>query len=162
MAQQQTRLSFNGDLFGNDMADELAKKGTCMEQLPSCLSLQEAKTVIKAAVNSRWHEHHPEHNPNDAIRKLDRAEQVIIARLRCGHNRLNYHMKAKFNIGQTANCPCGALRQDAHHVLQVCPLLSVERDASWHKEEPLRVKLYGSIRSLLRTTAFIRATGPIV
>ena len=42
------------DIFGNDIADELAKEGGLMEQIQYSPSYKEAKTLINSDINYRW------------------------------------------------------------------------------------------------------------
>ncbi|GFR57370.1 Gag-Pol polyprotein [Elysia marginata] len=66
------------DIFGNDVADQLAKEGGMMEQIQHKPSYNEAKTLINSALYCHWRQEHPQHNSRDAIHKLSRAEQVTI------------------------------------------------------------------------------------
>ena len=52
----------------------------------------EINKMAKFIQSQRWREKHPEYNMNDPIKVLDRKEQVIIFRLRTGHNQLKEHM----------------------------------------------------------------------
>ncbi|GFR98103.1 phosphotransferase [Elysia marginata] len=98
------------------------------------------------------------HNSKDAIHKLSRAAQVTIFRLRTGHNRLKHHLFSRFKIGDGPNCPCGANRQDAQHVLQDCPLLDDARLKYWPEPREMNQKLYGSAPQLGITAEFICAS----
>ena len=40
--------------------------------------------------------------------QTEQPEQVILLRLRTGHNRLNAHMYNKFKVGESEMCPCDA------------------------------------------------------
>ncbi|GFR87634.1 RNA-directed DNA polymerase from [Elysia marginata] len=82
----------HADIFGNDVADQLAKEGGMMEQIQHNPSYNEAKTLINSTLDSHWRQEHPQHNSKDAIHNLSRAEQVTIFRLRTGHNRLKHHL----------------------------------------------------------------------
>ena len=146
------------DLFGNDAADELAKQGSDLEQIHYGFTYHEAKTTVKAAINRRWKIQHPQHRPKDPVYSLSRQDQVIILRLRNGHNRLRHHMYRRFKIGESAACPCGAARQDASHILQDCELYCDLREEIWGSGAPLWVKLHGSRRDLEMTAAYIRGT----
>ena len=55
-------------------------------------TLREAKTLIQAKQNSKWMQEHPQHNKKDPYHLLSRQEQVIIFRLRTGHNRMKKHI----------------------------------------------------------------------
>ena len=102
---------------------------------------------------------HPNYNQSDSLHKLNRPEQVILLRLRTGHNRLNAHMYNKFKVGESEMCPCNADITTAEHLLQHCRLHDAVR---WDvRPEPtlLRDKLYGNPEELRRTAAFVRTTG---
>ena len=68
-------------------------------------------------------------------------------------------MHSRFGIGFSPGCPCGAPKQDTHHILQECPLHTRERGAIWPTGESLQDKLYGSRLRLELTTEFIKAVG---
>ena len=146
------------NIFGNEVADELAKKGSELEQIHQDLNLNETKTIINAIIDKKWKETHPQYDKKDHICNLSHADQVIIFRLRCGHNRLRCHMFNCFKVGETARCECGADKQDAKHILQDCILYSDQRSAIWPTEVSLKKKLYGSCSDLRLTTEFIRTT----
>ena len=146
------------NIFGNEVADELAKKGSELEQIHQDLNLNETKTIINATIDKRWKETHPQYDKKDHIYNLSHADQVTIFRLRCGHNRLRCHMFNCFKVGETARCECGADKQDAQHILQDCILYSDQRSAIWPTEVSLKKKLYGSCSDLRLTTEFIRTT----
>ncbi|GFR92465.1 reverse transcriptase [Elysia marginata] len=146
------------DIFGNDVADQLAKEGGMMEQIQHNPSYNEAKTLINSALDCHWRQEHPQHKSKDAIHKLSRAEQVTIFRLRTGHKRLKHHLFSRFKIGDGPNCPCGANHQDAQHVLQDCPLLDDARLKYWPEPREMNQKLYGSALQLGITAEFIYAS----
>ena len=143
---------------GNEIADSLAKNGSEQHQEEKPTNYKEAKTLIKAIQHQRWSEKHPDYKSNDPYHKLDRADQVIIFRLRTGHNRLNYHLYQKFKIGQTDQCPCGTGSMTADHLLQSCPLHDDLRKRTWSGMVPTTVKLFGDLKDLQQTAAFIKRT----
>ena len=98
-------------------------------------------------------------NQSDSLHKLNRPEQVILFRLRTGHNRLNAHMYNKFEVGESEMCPCNADIMTAEHLLQRCRLHDAMRRDTWPEPTLLRDKLYGNMEELRRTAAFVRATG---
>ena len=85
--------------------------------------------------------------------------QVVLARLRYGHNRLNAHMHRKLNIVPSPTCPCGEEDQTTEHVLQRCNRHQPERIAQWPSATPLHQKVYGGLEDLKKTTNFITAAG---
>ena len=88
---------------------------------------------------------------------LDRPGQVVLARLRSGHNRLNAHMHRKLKIVPSPTCPCGEEDQTTEHILQRCNRHQPERIAQWLSGTPLHQKLYGGLEDLKKTTNFITA-----
>ena len=129
-----------------------------MEQVHYGFTYQEAKTTIQAAINSRWRAQHPQYNSKDPIHSLPRHDQVMIFRLRNGHNKLRHHKYSRLKVGDSSGCPCGEPRQDASHILQDCTLFKEARDRVWNSEFPPWQKLYGSRQDLEMTAAYIRET----
>ena len=113
----------------------------------------------KPSPRKKWRQQHPNYNRSDSLHKLNRPEQVILFRLRTGHNRLNAHMYNKFKVGESEICPCNADIMTAEHQLQHCRLLGAMRRDMWPEPTLLRDKLYGNLEELRRTAAFVRATG---
>ena len=137
---------------GNEEADRLAKLGAEKEQPETSLaSYAEMKTIIKSLHKPPRHQ--------ESYHKLARHEQVIIFRLRTGHNRLNKHMHTRFKLVQTPKCPCGEADQTTEHVLQHCTNHDDLRKQTWTQETSLQDKLYGPVEALKKTTRFIAETG---
>ena len=147
------------DIFGNDFADELAKEGGLIKQIQYSPTYKEAKTLINSAIHYRWNEEHPQYKPRDSIYQLPRADQVAIFRLRTGHNRLQHHLFSRSKVGDGPNCPCGASRQDAQHILQDCPQLEEARRKYWPEPREMNQKLYGSALQLGVTAELIYTSG---
>ena len=82
-------------------------------------------------------------------------QQVILVRLRTGHNRLNSHMHCKLKLAPSPTCPCGREEQTVEHVLQRCPLYEATREDVWPVSTSLTTKLYGCKQELEKTTSFI-------
>ena len=110
-------------------------------------------------MKSKWKAKYPNSDAADPYYKLSRREQVILFRLRTGHNRLRYHLHKKFKIGETDRCPCGSGVQTADHILQECRLYANERKKVWPNPVQRDRKLYGSLEALQSTVAFITETG---
>ena len=138
-------------IHGNERADELAKAGAQTEQPQSTLSYHDKKTIIKTKMKPR--------TEKDDYHTLSRQEQVLILRLRSGHNRLNHHLATKLKLVPSPRCPCGQDNQTAEHILQRCPLHNDLRQATWPTDTPLRTKLYGCQEELRRTADFTLRTG---
>ena len=146
-------------VLGNEMADALAKEGSGRKQEVKSTGYEEAKTIIKAKQQDRWKQQHPCCNKQDAYHQLSRVDQVLIFRLRTGHNRLNHHMYTKFKIGPSEICPCQTSSMTTEHLLQECPLYNTLRIRVWPQSETLDKKLFGSLTDLQRTASFVLETG---
>ncbi|BFZ23199.1 hypothetical protein BsWGS_26238 [Bradybaena similaris] len=95
--------------------------------------------------------------PKDEYDTLDRKEQIIILRLRTGHNRLNKHMH-RLHLTVSPMCACGQDEQTAAHVLQICPLYDHQRRKFWPSGLAFHSKIYGPRMELLTTIEFIKRT----
>lgn len=147
------------NLYGNEMADHLAKEGCQLPQEDLAVTYDEAKAIIKTKSEALWKEAHPAFNPKDPYYQLSRQEQCLIFRLRTKHNRLRHHLFHKFRIGQTDQCPCGTGSQTTEHILQTCPLLDTSRKEVWPEPVSETQKLYGTLRDLQRTAYYISDAG---
>ena len=136
---------------GNEAADELAKLGAGEAQPDNSVSFTEKRTLVKAAMRPK--------TTRDAYDFLERWQQVVIMRLRTGHNRLNAHMNRKMKLAPSPTCNCGLGDQTAEHILQDCPLLQGHRETVWPEATSLRAKLHGSRQDLEKTTSFVSLTG---
>ena len=114
-----------------------------------------SKTLSK----KKWKQQHPNYKQSDSLHKLNRTEQVILFRLRTGHNRFNTHMYNKFKVGESGMSPCNVDVRTAEHLLQHCPLHDAKRRDTWPEPTLQWDKLYGNLEELRRTAAFVRATG---
>ena len=83
---------------GNEQADRLARERGQLEQEDRCTSYTDEKTIIKNLSKKKGKQQHPNYNQSDSLHKLNRHEQVILFRLRTGHNRLNAYMYNKFKV----------------------------------------------------------------
>ena len=145
---------------GNEQADQLAWEGGQLEQEDRYTSYTDEKTIIKTlSKKKKWRQQHPNYNQSDSLHKQNRPEQVILFRLRTGHNRLNAHMYNKFKVGEPEMCSCNADIMTAEHLLQYCRLHDAIRRDMWPEPTLLRDKLYGNPEELRRTAAFVRTTG---
>ena len=132
--------------------NELADKEGAMEDPPNTdVSYQEMSTIINAMRRPR--------QDMDPYHVLSRPEQVILVRLRTGHNRLNAHMCKKLKLVPTAVCPCGEGEQTTEHVFQHCKRHDQERSAIWPTGTTIHQKLHGDAEDLIRTTECITTTG---
>ena len=109
--------------------------------------MKEMNTIIKSLYKPS--------QKKDAYHQLSRTEQVILFRLRTGHNRLNKHLHRKLRVVPSPMCPCGRSEQDTTHILQECRDLEALRREVWPEPVPLEQKLHGCVDDLRRTAEFI-------
>ena len=136
---------------GNETADQLAKEGAAGEQPDVPVTYHQKKMMIKSIRK-------PQIPTQDDYYNMSRLEQVVILRLRTGHNRLRSHMYTKFKIGNSAMCTCGQAHQTAEHILQDCPEYDTLRQTHWPDETTLDRKLHGTLCELQKTVKFIQET----
>ena len=136
---------------GNEEADQLAKLGALDEQEENAVTSTEINTIIKSIFR--------EPQPADSYHQLSRQEQVIIFRLRTGHNKLNKHLHKKMHLVPSPLCPCGEAEQDTEHVLQYCRNLQQLRKELWPEPVSTNDKLHGPMEVLQKTTSFISRAG---
>ena len=134
-------------ISGNEKADEAAKQGADQTQKDKPVTVTEMTTIIKSL--------HKQPQAKDSYHQLSRHQQVIIFRLRTGHNRLNHHMSRKLRLVPSPLCPCGLAEQTTEHILQSCPDLQGLRDETWPEPTSLQEKLYGTAEALQGTANFI-------
>ena len=96
--------------------------------------------------------------PND-YHTQNRVGQIILIRLRTGHNRLNSHMHRKMNLVPSPLCTCGTEDQTTEHILQRCPAYQHLRQQIWSDGTALHQNLYGKKEELERTVSFIQQAG---
>ena len=135
---------------GNEEADKLAKQGSEKDQEENSVTYTEMKTVVKSIYKVP--------HPPDSYHQLSRQEQVIIFRLRTGHNRLNKHLH-RLNLVRSPRCQCGEGDQTADHILQDCRDLQNLRNSTWPVAAGVQDKLYGPVDVLRRTALFIIGSG---
>ena len=81
----------------NEAVDRLAKESAKRMQIEEDLSYLEKKTIKSNFRKS------PE---DDDYHALTRDKQVVLLRLRTGHNRLNFHMCRMLKLASSAACNC--------------------------------------------------------
>ncbi|BFZ12914.1 hypothetical protein BsWGS_15953 [Bradybaena similaris] len=129
---------------GNEKADRLAKQGSECEQIENEVTYFEKKRASQTVRKGQP-------PPKDKYPTLDRKEQIIIFRLRTGHNRLNKHMH-RLQLNVSPMCGSGQDEQTAEHVLQVCPLY--DHQTFWPSGLALHSKIYGTRMELLTTVEY--------
>ena len=138
-------------ISGNEKADELAKRGANMQQENLPITIKQKKTIIKNMLRVK--------TIHDDYHKLDRAGQVILLRLRTGHNRLNAHMYKKMKLVPSSMCICNIEDQTTQHILQRCPNHTNIRNQLWPDNTTLQQKLYRPLEQLRKTVSFIQQSG---
>ena len=115
------------------------------------ITIMQKKTIIKNMflVKKIHDDHH----------KLDRAGQVILIRLRMGHNRRNAYMNKKMKLVPSAMCICNIEDHTTEHILQRCPNHTNISNQLWPDNTTLQQKLYGTLEELWRTVSFIQQSG---
>ena len=114
---------------GNEEADRIAKLGAGEEQQENKVTHTEMKIIIKSLFRTP--------QPQTGQTRLSRSEQVVIFRLRTGHNQLNQHMHNTFHLVPSPMCPCGEVEQTAQHILQDCRNHRLLREEIWPTPAPL-------------------------
>ena len=124
-------------ISGNEKSDELAKRGANMQQEHLPITIKQKNTIIKNMFRVK--------KIHDEYHKLDRDGQVILIRLRTGHNRLNAHMNKKMKLEPSSMCMCNIEDQTTEHILQRCPNHNNIRNQLWQDNTTLQQKLYGTL-----------------
>ena len=118
----------HSSIQGNEQAEKLATEGGQLDQKDR---YTDEKTIIKTLSKKKWKQQNQNVNQSENLHKLNRPEQVILFRLRTGHNRLNAHMYSKFKVGEPEMCLCNADILTAEHLIQRCQLHDVLRWDMW-------------------------------
>ena len=142
---------------GNEVADKLAKEGASLEQIDRKTTFQEAKTFIKRKSKRNWLDSHKDFNRKDPYYHLSREDQVIIFRLRTGHNKLHSHLH-RLNLCPSDLCSCGLMPMTAEHLLQECIQFNDLRRTVWPDDFSFNRKILGNLSDLQATADFIKAT----
>ena len=77
-------------ISGNEQENILAKEDARGEHLANNVSFSEKKTLVRVLTMPR--------SQRDDYHLLSRKQQVVLVRLRAGHNRLNSHMHGKLKL----------------------------------------------------------------
>ena len=102
----------------NEQAVRLARVRGQSDQEDRYTSNADEKTIIKTLTKKKWNQKYQNFNQSDSLHNLNRPEQVILLKLRTGHNRHNTLIHSKFKVGKSEMCPCNADIMTAEHLLQ--------------------------------------------
>ena len=141
-----------------ESSDTLAKEGCGLEEHDKSVSYKNEKNHHQVSRSKKMSPKHHDFNPTDGYHYLDRADQVILVRLRTGHSRINAHMYSKLKICQMDRCPCDTVPMTSQHQLQDCALHDFVRRETWPKDTSLRDKLFDDPQAPRRTAAIVRMT----
>ena len=134
----------------------MAKEGSRLEQTDRTTTYQEVKTYIKRSSKSRRMAMHRDYSKSDPYYKLSREDQVVIFRLRTGHNRMNAHLR-RIHLTPTDLClKCGNAPMTSEHILQDCEALTQQRKALWPQETSYGTNLFGTLLDLQRAAKFVK------
>lgn len=163
---------------GNDIADELAKKGSADE--PSRPGFATAAFVLNShrkKLREQWREewetnknsrhrsdfrtaNHipPSVNPSNHFCILDRKSFSRVFQCRTGHAHIGSYYDY-FEILEPRQCGCGAF-QTRNHILMRCDLYAAHRHILRDDKGNLVMqKILGTPKGILRLAEFISATG---
>ena len=133
--------------------DFLAKEGARGEHHANNISFREKKTFIRALTIPR--------SQRDDYHLLSRKQQVVLMRLRTGHNRLNSHMHGKQKLAQSPTCPVIKKTKLQSTFYKDAPFTKLQ-EKMFGLSTPLTTKLYGCKHGLQKTTSFISRAALIV
>lgn len=122
----------HSDLDGNEEADALARIGSAMPQAQVPIDFTTVKATIKKGVLDAWHSEARRHQgygwdprpPNRQLEEgLTRRERSILSQLRTGgYSPICMYYMHRIGRADSPACPdCGAVRDDAAHVVTQCP-----------------------------------------
>jgi hypothetical protein len=169
-------------VFGNEEADRLAGIDDAKRCRVVCpVDVKDLRGVIRAYVTSQWEEKwfseekgrelfsvHPSVSRPRELDLLARGDAVVLSRLRTGHVMLNGYA---YDLGMTrsAECRCGAPREDVAHFLLDCPVYKSQRQRLYGVVGfvPDLVDLLGvwphagagRLKALRAVVEFVRCTG---
>ena len=118
------------------------------------VSFSEKKTLIRALTTPKLQ--------RDDYHLLSWKPQIVLVRLRTGHNRLNSHVHRKLKLAPSPTCPGGQDEQTTEPVLQRCLLYKATGEDVWPVSTSLTTKLYGCKQELEKTISFIPRAALIV
>ena len=157
----------HADIYGNDKADALAKKGSQKAQPIKPITLSTAKQKIKQTYRKEWmkqwengstgrqvYAHMKTTKPKDNLKLLKRKDQTTIFQLRTQHVPLNYH-RNRLNPEVPPNCPlCDYPYETTEHVLLNCNRLEDLRHTLLPSAPTIENTLYCSKKQLEQTANF--------
>ena len=134
-------------ISGNEQADIFGKEGARGEQRSNNVSFSKKKTPIRGLTMPR--------SQRDDYHLLSREQQVVLVRLRTGHNRLNSHEHRKLKLASSPTFLCGQEDQTHSMFYKDAPFTNVQEKMCGLSASPLTTKLYGCKKELEKTTSSI-------
>jgi ribonuclease HI len=162
------------DIWGNERADALAKKGTELTNLSkdryvSISHLRRASRNTKSTDWYRLNEQEPNwgrsyttqvrqrrQKPDTTFKTLNRDIFAVLIRFRIGHGFFGSFLQRK---GLPPNCECGAVLQSPKHLLLDCPNLNAARKSIGQKKPNSLTEALISKKGITYSSALIKATG---
>jgi hypothetical protein len=160
---------------GNEVADELARKGASSTTLNSarCVSIAHLKRRVKELCLEEWtlawssanrgraysnlHQR-PTLEMRPHLKMANRLLVCTITQLRLGHGYFGSYLK-RITAFATDQCQCGARSQTPHHLLLECPDYGASRRDMKRAVRPFTLKsLLGTKTGTDAVAQFIRAT----
>ena len=157
------------DIFGNEIADQLAKKGANKPQFDNPCSMNTAKRILRNQSKEEWlnrwaagttgravFKEKSKPNKNDNINKLFRPDQCRIFQFRTGHAKVNMHLN-RIDPQHNPTCRhCQYPYETTVHILFECTNLKDHRKKLLPMNPNINNTLYGPLSQLRLTANFIR------
>ncbi len=139
----------HADLLPNEIADKTAKEAAneAKNAGEGCVDIQLIKKTVRKVAQKKWKRYWSNTSSSNMI--YQRSPTVPTSsytgtggrngtanwiRLVSGHNRLKANMH-KMKLTEHPNCDCGTGREDAEHVLLMCPKYNDQRNRMFDRIE---------------------------
>ena len=117
-------------LQGNEKTDKMAKEAVKKEEVEMKVKLSKAEgtSLIWKEINNQWNQHWKNQEKGRHLYKLqsvvgevgcygdNRAEQVVMSRIRIGHSKLNNTLNI-IGTHPTGQCSCGEMETVEHVIV---------------------------------------------
>ena len=164
----------HSDIYGNEMADSLAKEAASMPQESRLCDMKSVKNLVNTKAKTIWldkwtkgktgrnlQKHLPAPNKRDPIHLIPRKDQSTIFQYRTGHCPVNIHL-ARILKDHSPYCRhCKTEEETVEHHLLHCPALENQRKSLLPPEPTIHNCLYTTHQQLIKTCKFINYTHAI-